>query len=227
MNALSRRLRTLVVWLALVLTARASAAEVVWRLSNPAAIGERVTTIVGAPQAVRGPKGGAIAFDGKGDGLFIADVPLQAAKVFTIEILFRPDEGGLAEQRFFHLQDSAGARAMIETRLDGRGHWWLDTFLTSGAPRAGVALIDASRVHPTGVWTWAALRFDGQRVAHFVNARKELERPVNFTAFGAGQLSIGVRQNRVYWFKGAIAEIRFHDDALPVERMQRVDAVGP
>ena len=35
-------------------------------------------------------------------------------------------------------------------------------------------------------------------------------------------LVLGVRQNKVYWFKGAIAEVRFHDTALPDEQLQRV-----
>lgn len=213
--------------MALVLAAPAAAAEAIWRLSDLAKVGEFPTTIEGAPRVTTGPHGPAIEFDGKRDGLFLAPSTLRDAKVFTIEILFRPDEGGPAEQRFFHLQDKGGARAMIETRLDGRGHWWLDTFLTSGAPKAGVALIDATRVHPTGEWTWVALRYDGQRVAHFVNGTKELEQPARFTAFGECLLSLGVRQNKVYWFKGAIAEVRLHDRALPDEQLQRIQRRTP
>ena len=52
---------------------------------------------------------------------------------------------------------------------------------------------------------------------------KELERAAKFERFGPGQTSLGVRQNRVYWFKGAIREVRFHDEAVAVEKLQRVN----
>jgi len=37
----------------------------------------------------------------------------------------------------------------------------------------------------------------------------------------AGQISLGVRQNKVYWFKGGIREVRFHSAALTPENLQR------
>jgi hypothetical protein len=40
----------------------------------------------------------------------------------------------------------------------------------------------------------------------------------------AGQMSIGVRQNLVFWYKGAIGEIRFHPVALEPTALQRVSA---
>jgi hypothetical protein len=33
---------------------------------------------------------------------------------------------------------------------------------------------------------------------------------------------VGVRQNKVYWFKGAIKEVRFTPAALAPEKLQRV-----
>jgi hypothetical protein len=59
-------------------------------------------------------------------------------------------------------------------------------------------------------------------MAHYVNGEKELESPGAFVAFGRGQTSLGVRQNKVFWFKGMIAEVRFHPEALPEEKLQRV-----
>ena len=37
----------------------------------------------------------------------------------------------------------------------------------------------------------------------------------------AGQVSLGVRQNKVYWFKGGIREVRWHATALKAEQLQR------
>lgn len=68
-------------------------------------------------------------FDGTNDGLLVEVNPLADSPAFTIEVLFRPDEGGPEAQRIFHLQDTKTWRVMLETRLDGKGGWWLDTFL--------------------------------------------------------------------------------------------------
>jgi hypothetical protein len=60
-------------------------------------------------------------------------------------------------------------------------------------------------------------------MTHFVNGEKELEATdVKFGPLGPGKISLGVRQNRLYWFKGAIREVRFTPAALPPEKLQRV-----
>ena len=111
---------------------------------------------------------------------------------------------------------------MIETRLDGKGSWWLDTFITTNPPPdIGVTLADSKQIHPTGKWYWAALRYDGETMSHYVNGRKELEKRASFAPFAQGKTSLGVRQNKVFWFKGAIREVRFHREAVAVEKLQR------
>ena len=63
----------------------------------------------------------AIEFDGVRDALFVGTNPLAGLEAFTIELDFRPDEGGLAEQRFLHLGEANGDRVLFETRLTGDG----------------------------------------------------------------------------------------------------------
>jgi acetyl esterase/lipase len=46
-------------------------------------------------------------------------------------------------------------------------------------------------------------------MSHYVDGRREASGPVAFKALGPGRTSIGVRQNRVSWFKGRIREVRF------------------
>lgn len=195
----------------------ADAATVVWKIDDPKMLGGHATEVLGAPRIVDG----AVVFDGAHDGIFVPVEALAGAAQFTIEILFSPAEGGPEAQRFFHLQDTSNWRVMIETRLDGKGGWWLDTYL--GAPKGGTPLIDPKRVHPTNRWYWAAVRYDGKTMTDFVNGEKELEATdVKFGPFGPAKLSLGVRQNKVYWFKGAIREVRFTPAVLPAERLQRV-----
>jgi hypothetical protein len=207
---------------ALLLPASLAQGSEVWQVDRLNKIGGHPPEVVGAPQ-VR-TEGGATAvwFDGAHDGIFMPAIPIAGAKAFTIEVLFRPVDGGLDAQRFFHLQDTTGTRALIELRENGKGGWWLDTFLRGGEPAAvGRTLIDDKRVHPTGEWYWVALRYDGTTMTDFVNGEKELEGTVSIAPFVAGRISLGVRQNKVFWFKGAIREVRFHDEALPADKLQR------
>jgi hypothetical protein len=76
-------------------------------------------------------------------------------------------------------------------------------------------------VHPTGRWYWIALTYDGQRMTHSIDGEQELTAQVTFGPMGPGQTSLGVRQNKVYWFKGGISTLRFHPTALTPPQLQR------
>lgn len=193
------------------------AAASIWRLDQVEKIGGRTAEAIGVPRVVDG----AVVFDGEKDGLLVSVNPLAGLKEFTVEVLFRPAEDGPPEQRFWHAQDAAGSRALLETRLDGMGSWWLDTYLMN-VGKEGRPLIDPKRKHATEKWYWVALRYDGKTMAHFVNGEKEREGEVEFGPTGAGRTSIGVRQNRIHWFKGAIREVRVTPAALAEEKLQRV-----
>ena len=43
---------------------------------------------------------------------------------------------------------------------------------------------------------------------HFVNRKEELSANIEFAPLAAGPTSIGVRFNQVFWFQGAIRQIR-------------------
>jgi len=142
------------------------------------------------------------------DGLFIDTHPLEGAETVTLEVVFRPDSGGPPEQRFFHLQvDGVDDRFLVETRVDG-DQWWLDTYMASG--ETDQTLIDPTKKHPLDQWYTAALVFDGSEVRHYVNGTLEFSAPISYyTHPGPGKTSVGVRINKVYWFKGAVREARF------------------
>ena len=205
----------------LVRLSAAEPASVIWRLDQTAKVGGLATEVLGAPQVGRDAGGPAVQFNGTSDGLFVPVNPLAGWKAFTVEILFSPAEGGLEAQRFVHIQDPVW-RVMIETRLDGKGGWWLDTFL--GNNTKGQPLIDPAHVHPTGRWYWAAVSYDGRHMVHYINGAKELEADTEFGPMTAGKISLGVRQNKVYWFKGGIREVRFHPVALAPDKLQHLPA---
>jgi hypothetical protein len=207
-------------WLAVLAIVGALRADEVWRLDNTDKLAGHTVIVAGQPRVEKdGGKDAAVVFGGARDGLFVPAVPIAGAKVFTIEVLIRPAVDGSEEQRFLHLEDKAGRRALMELRLKD-AQWSLDTFLFSDPNR--LTLLDRTKLHPAGRWYWVALRYDGKTMTSFIDGVKELEGPVDFAGLGEGQTSVGVRQNKVSWFKGAIGEVRFHDEALAAEKLQRV-----
>lgn len=152
-------------------------------------------------------------FDGVDDGIFIETNPLAGAAKFTIEAFFRPDTDGPAEQRWLHMEDleNTESRAMMETRVT-KDQWFLDTFLKSGENR--MPLFAENFKHPTGRWYHATLVYDGTEMGHYIDGKLELTGKIMMKPFGRGRTSIGVRQNKVYWFKGALRKVRFTHAAL-------------
>jgi hypothetical protein len=195
-------------------------ADETWRLDRPDEVGGKKTTILGAPSVSVEHGMKAIVFDGAKDAVVVPVNPLAGSEKFTLEVLLKPATDGPEAQRFIHLQDDAEWRVMVEIRVNGKGGWWLDTYL--GRRTEGLPLIDPKLVHPTDQWTWVALRYDGHTMTSFINGTKELEGVVQFGPMGAGQISLGARLNKVFWFKGAIRELRFHQEALPEEKLARM-----
>jgi hypothetical protein len=177
--------------------------------------------LAGLPAKIHGQPSASsaegITFNGKTDALFLATNPIEGLAEFTIEIHFRPDADGPAEQRFFHVEDQDKSRLLFETRTLAGGRWALDTFLYTAKSKR--TLLDVSKTHPCGQWTWVALRFANGHMSHAINGELELEGEVAFAPMRAGTTSIGVRQNLVSWFKGSIREIRFHRTALALEAL--------
>ncbi len=187
--------------------------SVTWKVDNLKKIGGHAVTSLGSPKVVKTDRGKAVVFDGVRDGIFIQNNPLAGADKFTIEAIFRPDAGGEKEQRWLHIEDTENieSRAMLETRLNGN-EWFLDTFLKSGENR--MPLFAENFKHPVGRWYHIALVYDGIEMRHYVDGKLELTGKLAFKTFGKGITSIGVRQNKVYWFKGAVLKARFTNRPL-------------
>jgi hypothetical protein len=197
-------------------------APAIWSFDNLTTLGGTPLELWGAPVLSTEKPTPAVRFDGKADGLLVPGVPIAGWKNFTVEILFSPDPDGLPEQRFLHLEDEKGRRVLIELRLLPDGQWCLDTFLYSDAGHR-LTLIDRTKTHPAGRWYWAAVSYADGRMTHFVEAVKECEGAIQFEPMGtSGRTSLGVRQNKVSWFKGAIREVRFTPATLTAEMLQRV-----
>jgi hypothetical protein len=187
--------------------------SVTWKIDNLKKIGGNSVEVLGNPQIIKTERGKAVLFDGVDDAIFINQNPLAGAQSFTVEAVFRPAADGAKEQRWLHIEDTENteSRALLETRLVGN-EWFLDTFLKSGDNRS--ALFAENFKHPLGGWYRVALVFDGAEMRHYVNGKLELAGKITRKTFGKGITSIGVRQNKIYWFKGAVRSVRFTNRAL-------------
>ena len=193
----------------------------VWIFDRIANIGGLPTTVLGHPRVIDTPLGKAVEFNGIDDALFIGEHPLAGAGTFTFEATFRPDPGGAPEQRWFHLSEQDPAtgkdtdtRLLFETRLIG-DNWCLDAFVDT--PAGNKALLDRNQLHPLGAWYHVAMVYDGAEFRSYVNGALQGKAVVPFMPEGKGRASVGVRINRVNYFKGAVREARFTRRALQPE----------
>ena len=195
----------------------------VWTFDRLDRIGGHPTTMTGSPRIVDSPMGKAIEFDGIDDALFVEVHPLAGARTFTWEAVFRPD-GGNAEQRWFHLQETGSEHRMLfEIRVVG-DRWFLDSFNLSSTGSA--TLMNRNSLHPLGRWYHVAVVYDGKVLSNYVNGVKDGGAEVALAPQGSGRSSIGVRINQVYYFKGAVQSARFTRHALSPDEFLKLPAAA-
>jgi Concanavalin A-like lectin/glucanases superfamily len=198
-------------------------AAVNWNFDRLESIGGHKTTVLGAPKVIDSPVGKAIEFDGVDDAVIIDNHPLAGATAFTWEAVFRPD-GGPFEQRWFHLAETDSKtenRMLFEIRVVG-DQWFLDSFVSTGT--ASKALMNKAALHPLGRWYHVACVYDGQEFRSYVNGVQELAAQIQFGTQGPGQTAVGMRLNRVFYFKGAVRSGRFTRRALTPAEFQKPPA---
>lgn len=195
--------------------ARAAEPEV-WIFDRIENIGGHPTTVLGHPRVIDTPLGKAIQFNGADDGLQLDVHPLAGAETFTWEAIFRPD-GGNAEQRWFHLEqnpatgEDSNNRMLFEIRVID-GQWCLDAFNKSGAVQK--ALLNRQHLHPLGQWYHVAAVYDGKEFKSYIDGVQDGAAEIKLAPQGPGRTSIGVRMNKVFYFKGAVRMARFTRRAL-------------
>jgi hypothetical protein len=199
--------------------------SVTWRFDRIDQIGGYPTAVLGHPRVIETPAGKAIQFNGVDDAIYVDVHPLADAETFTWEVIFRPDPGGAAEQRFFHLQErdpktgaDTNTRMLFEIRLIG-DQWALDSFALSGLESR--ALLDRTKLHTLGAWHAATAVYDGHEFRNYVDGILQGSALLHLAPQGAGHTSIGTRINKVNYFRGAVLEARMTRHALaPSEFLQ-------
>jgi hypothetical protein len=184
-----------------------------WKFDRLDQIGGHKTTVLGHPRVIETPSGKAVEFNGIDDALFLGVNPLAGVEAYTWEVIFRPDKDGAAEQRFFHFQeDGSDNRMLFEIRV-ADGQWCLDSFAKTGDNSR--ALMDRGKLFPGGQWYAVEAVYDGHELRNYVDGVLQGSGELHMAPQKAGQTSVGVRFNKVNYFKGAVRLARMTPRALP------------
>ena len=192
-----------------------------WIVDNTTSIHGNAPMVHGSPQVMASPQGDALCFDGD-DAVVLNANPVRGLAAFTMEVFMRIDgvtNAAFNQPRYLHVETTDASRLTMEARVTDMS-WYLDTFLLSSNGQSRT-LIDATKVHPVGQWTWTALTYDGAQMRHFVDGVEDASGAVTVPMYGAGKMSLGVRQNLVNWFVGCIREVRITPTALAPADLQR------
>ncbi|HOY23378.1 MAG TPA: LamG domain-containing protein, partial [Cellvibrio sp.] len=177
----------------------------IWKFDSLTNINGYTVEQMGQPKVVSTPLGKAVSFDGDGDRLLVNANPLGDATEFTIEIMFKPNDGFPKnhEPRIFHIEstDNPARRITIELRLNDKKQWYFDAFIKS--EKSQFTLIDPTKVHPVGEWAHAAMTYKDRQFVSYVNGKKELSGEVDYLTIPANaKTSVGARMNQIHWFNG-------------------------
>ncbi len=185
-----------------------------WIISEVITTSDSIISITGNPLLYNSTDFKSVSFNGISDGIFIDSLPLKDLHQFTVEAVFYPEKDGPFEQRFFHCGTIRGNRIMFETRTTA-SEWYFDAFIK--CKDKGLALANPELLHPLNRWYHVAFVIDEGELTSYVNGEKELQDTLDFYPILDGMTSIGVRQNKVSWFKGKIYSITITPRALTSE----------
>ena len=102
-------------------------------------------------------------------------------------------------------------RMLFEIRVAGDS-WFLDSYNQSGT--ASKALTNRTALHPLRAWYHVASVYDGREFSNYVDGVKEGSAELYLAPHRQGHTSVGVRINKVFYFKGAVHLARFTRRAL-------------
>lgn len=167
--------------------------------------------ILGNPKIVTSPYGDAVVFNGIDDAFFLKQTPLKGLESFTVEMIFKPEVNAPFEQRVLHIGEITGDRMLLEIRAV-EDNWYFDGFAASKGVKLALAKEDL--LHPLEKWYHVTFVVTPTSLTTFVNGKQELHEMYTFKPIELGQTSIGMRMNKVTWFKGAIYKIKISPTAL-------------
>ncbi len=213
-NHISRKILTaflLTLFLSCSISIAQENSNFVWSMDNLNKIGGLPVLIFGNPAVKDFSFGKAVEFDGVDDGIIVQGFPLNKEKSFTAEIIFKPYDSfpKNVEQRFLHVQSPPrnNRRFLIELRLNEKKEWYIDTHIR--ADSALLTCLAKNNPHPVDNWYHVVFVYNNGMARHYVNGIEEMSGKVNYIPVDSANVSLGMRMNKIWFFKGAIASVAF------------------
>lgn len=184
-----------------------------WKFSDLTSIGGISVTPEGNPEIIAINADKAYLFDGTEDRVVINNNPLIGIDEFTFEVVFRVDKGGVAEQKFVHLQANPDIRILFELEFKNDSMWYMDNYIQS-ENGAGMNFIDSTKLYTVNRWYHAALVYKNNEFKQYINYKTENTANYTWNSPADGSVSVGARTTNTNYMTGAVREIRFADVAL-------------
>lgn len=201
-----------------------------WILDNLTEIDGIQVYPLGNPEVVDTDLGKAIKFDGYGDRILVDANPIETAKAYTVEVIFKADAGVVNqnnEPRFIHIQnpnDPDKKRVMMEIRVNSDNKVYMDGFMLTD--NDNLALIDETKLHNTKEWVHAAITYEGNTFTTYVNGVQELTGQVSYKdeiLDEIGQTSIGARMDKRNWYSGLVKCLKVTQAKISPDKFMKVD----
>jgi hypothetical protein len=204
-----------------LLSAQTDTSSVTWIFDRVDTIGGYpVTPWTTSPTIIETSQGKAAFFNGINNGMLLNCNPIGSATEFTLEVVFKPDSNTVPnnQPRFLHIRRLAdnNRRITMETRILPDQSWVLDTYIRSEISQ--YTQLDSSQTHTSGIWHHAAIVYGAHSMKQYVDGVLQLSDTVTYLPIDTGPtIYIGVRQDKFYYFKGAIRLIKASKRVLAPE----------
>lgn len=186
-----------------------------WNFNDLTSVGGVDVVPEGNPEIIRINKDSAYLFDGDEDRVVLDQNPLIGLNEFTLEVVFRVDEGGVSEQKMFHMQANPDIRLLFEVEFVNDSMWYMENFIQTGSGAGeNIHLMDSTKLHPVNRWVHIAVVYKNNTFKQYINYKLENTGDLTWVAPDAGSISVGARINKRNYLTGAVREIRFADTAL-------------
>jgi hypothetical protein len=203
------------------LSAQTDTSSITWILDRVDSIGGYQSNPYNElPTLIETSQGKAAFFDGINDGILLNCNPIGSATEFTLEVILFPDSTATQTQpRFLHIRRTTdqNRRITMETRILANKQWILDTYIRSEISQC--TQLDSSYTHTSGEWHHTAIVYGNHTMKQYIDGILQRSDTVTYLPMDTDnpKISIGVRQDKLYFFKGAIRLIKISKRALVPE----------
>ena len=211
------------------------AETVVWKFDRLDSIGGHKTTVLGEPKVIDSPVGKASSSMASMMVCSSTITRSPAPKLLPGKPSSAPMAVNGSSDGFISASRIPTPAPTLETACSLKSGSSMKHGILTASTKSGTedaTLMNRNALHPLGAWYHVASVYDGKEFRNYVNGVQEGAASVYLAAHGPGHASVGMRINKVSYFKGAVHLARFTRKALspfavPPARLQNRNPLLP